>query len=259
MKTRGARPLYIDARTRANVAVDGPALRLDQRGWAPRWFPLGRISRVVVAGDAQWQTAAIAACLDRGIPIVVSASGRGIAGWIVPRHARPRALENHLHELAERPDWQADIDDWHRAEERRAILALLRKIRMRARDLRPDMLWSRVLTFLDQGWCGVTADRIERLLPLVIALVLERLQAAGVPPETLATTSRASLVHRFWEILRWDVAGLLRGAGYGPGLPMGRRDAADFLAGNGPAIEHRLQGLTQRLDLFLAEEGLRRP
>lgn len=80
--------------------------------------------------------AALAACLERGIPITFFARTGGPAGVALPFAAEAPRVARLLEELVERPTWRALYADWKRSAERREVLAALRRWPLRPPDLR---------------------------------------------------------------------------------------------------------------------------
>jgi hypothetical protein len=122
--------LHLDAAER-NVAVllDGPALRLRRVGLPDLFAPLPRLARVLVHGPrVQWRTEALLACAEAGVPVLLL-SGRGtLVSVMVPVRLpqQRRGLAAALDAAATVPGFRGMLEDFCRAEQRRAALAALR-------------------------------------------------------------------------------------------------------------------------------------
>jgi hypothetical protein len=96
------------------VLRDGPALRVRRERSSDQLFPLRRLSRVVVQGPAEWDTAALLGCAEAGIPIVfLGADGlvrATVAGAVVKHAAHP--LNSLFDELCEEPARIPAYRDW---------------------------------------------------------------------------------------------------------------------------------------------------
>lgn len=115
------KPLYLHADRPLAVSLDGPALRISQTGCADRRFPLRRISRVMVSGDASWSTRALLACADEGIHICfLTANGMPRARWIGQATLRSE-LAQRWQDFLDRPDWPDRYTEWRIATSRRAV------------------------------------------------------------------------------------------------------------------------------------------
>ena len=115
------KPLYLHADRPLAVSLDGPALRISQTGCADRRFPLRRISRVMVSGDASWSTRALLACADEGIHICfLTANGMPRARWIGRATLRSE-LAQRWQDFLDRPDWPDRYTEWRIATSRRAV------------------------------------------------------------------------------------------------------------------------------------------
>lgn len=115
------KPLYLHTGGPLTIALDGPALRVSRAGCADQRFPLRRISRVMVSGDASWSTRALLACADEGIAICfLNADGGPRARWIGRATARGE-LAQRWQDFLDRPDWPDRYTEWRVALSRRTV------------------------------------------------------------------------------------------------------------------------------------------
>ena len=115
------RPLYLCARHKARVDADGPALRVRSSGRAEARYPLYRVSRVIASNRVDWSAAALEACLEAGIPIVIVASSGAPLGSVQPARVSDSPLASAIDELLDRPDWREIYDNWLRAARMRVL------------------------------------------------------------------------------------------------------------------------------------------
>jgi len=101
------KPLYLDGAQPLAVTLDGPALRVGQRGCADRRFPLRRVSRVVNSGRVSWDTRALLACADKGITICFLARDGGTRARWTGRTTERSGLAQRWNDFLDRPDWRA--------------------------------------------------------------------------------------------------------------------------------------------------------
>ena len=122
--------LHLDAaRNPVAVLLEGPALRLRRSGLADVFAPLPRLARVLVHGTrVQWRTEALLACAQSGVPILFLEPRGRLAAVLAP--VAPPAVRSDLAALldaaATRPGFRGQLEDFCRAELRRAALAALR-------------------------------------------------------------------------------------------------------------------------------------
>lgn len=115
------RPLYLCARVKARVDADGAALRVRSSGRCEARYPLYRVSRVIASNRVDWSAAALEACLQSGIPIVIVA-GSGVAlGLLQPAHPASSRLSEDMDELLDREDWREIYGNWLRATRMRIL------------------------------------------------------------------------------------------------------------------------------------------
>lgn len=115
------RPLYLCARVKAWVDVDGPALRVRSTGRAEARYPLYRVSRVIASNRVDWSAAALETCLQSGIPIVIVAGSGAPLGSFQPAHLRTSRLSEDLEELLDRSDGCEIYATWLRAARMRVL------------------------------------------------------------------------------------------------------------------------------------------
>ncbi|WP_135467885.1 hypothetical protein [Crenalkalicoccus roseus] len=187
--------LHLDAAERpVAVLLEGPALRLRRPGIADVFAPLPRLSRVVVHGPrVQWRTEALMACAEAGVPVLLMGGRGDLLAVLLPvaPPAMRRDLAAALDTAATLPGFRGWLEDFCRAEQRRAALATLRteRIAPARADLRPAFL--RAL-WLGEGPPAARAQALWGLLRgLGEGLVAEGLARQGVGAQFLARRSGA--------------------------------------------------------------------
>jgi hypothetical protein len=200
-------PLYLDAEQTLHVEADGPSLLVQSNASAPRRFPFNRLSRVVVCGPVKMDTEALVECLRHGIPVTFLTADGAPAGAALPAQLRVSRLQERLEEFLARPNWREAYENWRRAAERREILAALRRLQIRTRDLRP----ASVALLLDEELdcrCGRgrRQEAVCWLEGVAASLVSERLAEAGLAPE--AAAGRRPGFHLLTELTRLMLWGL---------------------------------------------------
>lgn len=185
--------LHLDAAERpVAVLVDGPALRLRRAGVADVFAPLARLSRVVVHGPrVQWRTEALLACAEAGVPVALMGGRGSLLALLVPLAppAQRRDLAAALDLAAGRPGLRHRLEDFARAELRRAVLEALRGEGRspEGQDLRPAALRRR--WFGERGEAGHLASAWVLLRGLGAAAIAEGLARRGVGEQFLARRS----------------------------------------------------------------------
>jgi hypothetical protein len=115
------RPLYISARLKTQMDVDGAALRARTAAGAVARYPLERVSRVIANACVDWSAAALRACMERGIPIVIAGGHGAPLGTVQPARVSASQLSADLEELLDRPDWREIYNNWLRATRMRTV------------------------------------------------------------------------------------------------------------------------------------------
>jgi hypothetical protein len=113
--------LYLDGRTQAiDVRALGPALGIT-RGAQQFSLPLARLARVIVCGRVHWDSAALALCLQQGLPVIFLDARAQPLGAAAPLRGRSSTLDELLAEWVERPRWREGFDNWLRAQRFRVL------------------------------------------------------------------------------------------------------------------------------------------
>lgn len=174
------RPLYLAVGGAAIVDLDGPALRVRARSRAPARYPLARISRVIAHCRVEWSSRALLACLERGIPIVVTNPGGDPAGYVLPALRLSSRLGRELEELLDRPDWHHHYEGWLRAERMRIFAQWQRRRETSGKPVPPSLLRELKRRHVYLGERPGNLAQGAFALAAVRAVVAERLLKGGL-------------------------------------------------------------------------------
>jgi hypothetical protein len=122
-----ARPFYLQPTQPARITLDtSVALRVHVSGQSGLRMPFAKLSRVVCNHHVQWESDALVACLQHGIPIAfLDARGRSV-GWCFGARRRETTLANLLAHALAADDWTERFAPWlegqHRARAAQALL-----------------------------------------------------------------------------------------------------------------------------------------
>ncbi|HOK47192.1 MAG TPA: CRISPR-associated endonuclease Cas1 [Bryobacteraceae bacterium] len=197
--------LILNGTTPVRLSLDGPALAVLEPAKAARLYPFSRIGRIVVGGRVQCEAAALARCLRQGIPITFVAGEEGAAGVAMPLSSEAPGTARMLESFVALPRWRERYGDWKRAAERREILDVLRRLRLRAPDLRPATVAAFLMKELMRQHPGAQVERwraaAAALLTARIASRLAHGRMGGVLPALEGVGLR--LLADFTAILEW--------------------------------------------------------
>ncbi|MBX6323927.1 MAG: CRISPR-associated endonuclease Cas1 [Rhodospirillaceae bacterium] len=256
------RPLYLGAETRA-VALDGPALRIAAEGRADARVPLRMLSRVVSRTAVEWSTSALVACLTAGVPVALVGTDGAAIGLCLPTARRSADLARRLDALEREPGGTEAFRNWARAEERRAMLAVLGRPEPGAAvDARPETLRRMVLAAADVG-PDRAAAMLRALEGMLAAHLAGLLLGAGLPHRRAAPAppGRLDLFGACLGAARWElVPALERAAAHRRAQPRAwdtprqraRRLARRYEA-TAPRIAASMRRRLRRLDEWLWE------
>lgn len=202
------RPLYLSAEDPMHVRLDGPALSVIRSGRARQIFPIQRLSRVIVSGDAYFETGALLACTDAGVSITFLQKDGALRARLIGSSSGRDDLLQMLRDVSERSDWSERYGDWCCAMERRHILPVIKFLKL---DLRVGREPVKLLACVDHI-ASMLADadaamlisrRLRSLLGGHVTEVFGRVKLLGAD---LPGPGQPVDLHRdLMRILSWDL------------------------------------------------------
>ena len=111
------KPLYLDIAQAKAVELEAVALRVVAHEQADSFYPLRRVSRVVVTGKVKWETAALLACFEYGIPVAFRGRDGHLFGHCLSDRSSQVSLESLLEACADNPAGDAQYLQWRVHEE----------------------------------------------------------------------------------------------------------------------------------------------
>jgi hypothetical protein len=240
--------LYLDGRTQPiDVRLLGPALAI-ARGAQRFSLPLARLARVVVCGKVHWDSAALAACLQQGLPIVFLDGRARPLGAAAPLTGRSSTLDELLNAWVERRHWREGYENWLRAQRYRLLRQWARNRAECGRPIDSGDWKEAVRAFVYNDAAAFAGPNPGGCYALVVALLLRaavRLQyrAADGGVLTLAADLACIADHR---------AALELGS-LAPAIAGGEAMTARAAETNAPDLEHYVVELLARLRRNLAD------
>lgn len=120
------KPLYVDG-LETRVEYDKPALRIERPDKAVRWFPLRTVSQVVSASRVHWETEALLACAELGIPVSFLDSEGALLARVTGRSSKRAEFGQRFSDFLQRPDWEEHYEVWLTGMERMAARSVIRR------------------------------------------------------------------------------------------------------------------------------------
>lgn len=201
------RPLYLHGDPPLRVHLDGPALRVTTKRRAARLYPFRLLSRITVSGHVDWNTAALLACVDHGIPVTFLDRNGEVRAWCLGATVRRLPLVQQLVLFLDRPDWKAHYQAWRDAMERRSVLNLLHRLGTASPDLRAGRVREQVLRQAHKlAWPDRVTVVESRMNGLLGAHLARLFMQAGIGPDALfLEPSGLNLLSDLQAILAWDL------------------------------------------------------
>ncbi len=243
------KPLYLDGTHLRSIALEGPALKVEDDLGRYRFYPLARLSRIVLRGSMQCSTEVLQALLSAGLSLTIISKDGEALGWLAS--AEPlliSTLQQRLEEAEGLGLLQQALEDWRLS---RLRLMILRHVvpylpGTHPADLRARTMRSRAnsLIYRRSGldWRKVT----RRFRPLLQSLALQRLQEAGVDARWLgADAARPNMTRLFVQLLEWVL--------WGAALRRRKLTAPESWSGEISFFEAQREVLDQEMQALLAD------
>jgi hypothetical protein len=205
------KPLYLDGAHLRGIALEGPALKVEDDLGRLRHYPLARLSRIVLRGEMRCDTGVLQALLAAGLSLIIIGKEGEALGWLAS--AEPlliSTLQQRLEEAEGLGLLQQTLEDWRLS---RLRLMILRHVvpylpGTHPSDLRARTMRSRANNLIYRR-CGLDWRKImRRFRPLLQSLALQRLQEAGVDAQWLgADAARPNMARFFAQLLEWPLWG----------------------------------------------------
>ena len=241
------KPLYLDGNQVLRAKLEHSAIRVTSQQLADVWFPLQRISRVIIHGHLELSSTPLAACLSNNIPVVIAGAGGEYVGICFGTDYRQQTLQSHVLELHESRSQLYLLDDWFQAQQRRQILHLQKRFRLPRSQYEPAFIKARLneLICLDHQFY-YWADCLKRLLPMLAAQQTVLLKHFGFDSEVLRRApATRGLLQQFIELLEWELWAL---AANGQ-LPTGKRrnQLIHYFQQHSPVLERKTRAWVDSL------------
>ena len=250
------KPLYLDGAHLRGLELEGPALRVEDELGRHRFYPLARLSRIVLRGHLQCHTEVLEALLAAGLPLVVVGPEGAALGWLVS--ATPlllSTLQQRLEEAEALGLVPEALENWRLS---RLRMMILRHVAPRLQGVHPADLRARTMRNRAAGLIhrrtGLDWRKLMRHFRAPLrALALQHLQEAGLTARWLgAEGDRPDLAQVFAQLLEWVLWGAALRHRRLPPLAGWRQQIAFFEAQR-TALDREMQALIADLNRTLQD------
>jgi hypothetical protein len=223
--------LYLRGGADLRVTLDGPALRVQRPARAVQWYPLARLSRVLSARAVRWDSRALLACADIGVPVAFVDRGGRVLGLLVGSTAADDDLFWRLCAMANQPTGTHRYGVWRDTMERHVLRVVARQTRLTDVELSAEQWRQRLAEEKGRYAPRARWEAIEQCMAgLVTALSAELLAAIGLNATRLALLSNGlscldDLAGLLGWALQWPVLDALRARAHGEVTGDGDEDA----------------------------------
>lgn len=199
------RPLYLAPSAETWVGLDGPALRVSSLEQAERLFPLRRIGRVHTNARVEWETEALMACAERGIPVVFVDEDGQVLARLLGRPGERDELRNRLIAFLLRPESLGMLRHWMQTSRHRAARWAAIKLRLGTQLADTSAIRQRI----DAQTAHVAGEQVaaqtrQWLRGLAYAWMEEHLRDLGLGRSTeLGQAGRPPLAADLTDIFYW--------------------------------------------------------
>ena len=201
------KPLYLNGAAVNRIRLEHDALRIVAEHRADTWFPLNRISRIILSGDMALSSKVLATCLSQNIPIVIAGQKGEFVGVCFGTNFQQQSLQSHVLELYESRAQLYILDNWFLGQQRQQILHLQKRFRL-PRDLFET---NEVKTRLDELICLEHRfydwqNCLQKMLPMLAAQLTVLLRHFGFDSEVLRPAPASiGLLQHFLDLLEWKL------------------------------------------------------
>ena len=114
------KPLYLDGTHLRSMRLEGPALKVEDDQGRLRYYPLARLSRLILRGNFLCETEVLEALLSAGLPLVIISQEGETLGWLVSAHPLLLStLQQRLEEAEGLGLLQETLENWRLSRLRR--------------------------------------------------------------------------------------------------------------------------------------------
>ena len=240
--------LYLDGREQAiDLRLAGPALSITRAARRTE-VPLARVARVVVCGRVHWDSAALAACLQHGLPVIFLDGRARPLGAAAPLADHGSSLDELLACWVERRRWREGWDNWLRAQRYRVLRHWVRERAQRGLPVAAGEWKEAVRSFVYVPEAEFTGPNPGGCYALVVSLLLR----AGVRLQYRAADGGALPLAA--ELARLvDRRGALGLGSLAPAVAVGDAALTRAAETNSPDLEQYAIELLARLRRNLAD------
>ena len=171
------RPLYLQGCSGMRVVFDEPALVVSVPDKTRQFFPLPRVSRVIVTGNVEWSMGALFACADAGISVLFIDDVGTVRGrWLGMSQGKENTLES-LARLLQHPTAENCYRNWYTGMQRMAARSAARRLLFsdwQTADLAQLDRWAQ--NSLTTDWLAIRSW----LQGVILSAVMQYLVASGV-------------------------------------------------------------------------------
>jgi hypothetical protein len=253
VRVSDARPLYLVTPTACELALDGPALAVRRQRQALARYPLQRVSRVISALSVTWQPGALAACLERGIPVVLLDGSGSPVGHVQPVATVRSSLDQLLNEWVACGGWQRSRDNWLRSERMRAVRSWVaaRATQGNSVDVAQEREAVRRFVYAAE-WRQTLLDQPGIYRAALLALSAQQVRAAGLQCSYVSEHAgeldlAAEICDLLCVVLELELCGL------GQQVPTQTRARLRIIETYTAGLEHRCRSILGRLHRRVSE------
>lgn len=205
-------PLYLDINQVKHVDVESLALRVSCYGQADHYYPLRRLSRVVVTGNIDWTTSALLACLEYRVPVAFRHRDGRLIGHCVSERSNSTGLESLLHQCVDNVESFYAYKNWLAATERHLLLKIARLSKQIFNDPRAHVNEARIQHSLGQHLPCPLRLFLQQIQAPLASHLSEILEAYGFSDNIhLPLTPRLHPYRDLSRILQWEIYALVLG------------------------------------------------
>lgn len=240
-------PLYLEGGQGCQVSWEEPALKCVLPHKAEQYFPLTRVSRVIVMGYCEFETKALLACADYGVTLVFLDERGEVRARLLGKGGERQSFIQRLLDLLASSDGHERYAAWLAAMEKMAVRSTAR--RLKVADWQVVTVPALRLAVAEDGlfqrglWRG-----------MLYSQVLAVLMSMGLDAKSeLLQSVRLDLTNDLTRLISWDFVAPLAELQQQGGCPNNNKAWLAFYQARSERVDALLKATLNRLHIWLVE------
>ncbi len=199
--------LYLNGNKIKRISLDYEAIKVEHCEQSPQWFPLVRLSRLILMGKMILDSDLVLACMQRNIPISFLYSDGRLAALTNGFQAEDSCFAVGFQKLYSSLGGQDVINDWFYAIERQNQIRVIKELGFNVENYSPDFLLDLFAFYLEALYkledARFVFEILQNSLLTHLSVFVANILKVHEKNENLMLNS--TLSYRYMMVLRWQL------------------------------------------------------